>query len=96
MFIISLTYKVELEEVDKHLDAHIAYLKDAYANGNFIASGRKVPRTGGIIFSKVKNRDQLETILKKDPFNQAGIAKYDITEFIPGMVADGFETLKEV
>ncbi len=34
-------------------------------------------------------------ILVKDPFYKAGIAEYEITEFIPSMVADGFEKLKE-
>jgi uncharacterized protein YciI len=95
MFIVSLTYKRPLEEVDSHLDAHVAYLKQEYANGSFIASGRKVPRTGGIILSNIKTRDELEAILTKDPFYIAGIADYDIMEFIPGMVADGFEKLKE-
>ena len=95
MFIVSLTYKCPLEEVDCRLDAHVAYLKQEYANGNFIASGRKVPRTGGVILSNVKTKDELAAILAKDPFNIAGIADYDIVEFIPNMVAEGFEILKE-
>ena len=95
MFIVSLTYKRPLEEVDSHLDAHVAYLKQEYANGSFIASGRKVPRTGGIILSNIKTRDELEVILTKDPFYIAGIADYDMMEFIPSMVAEGFEKLKE-
>ena len=95
MFIVSLTYKCSLEEVDKHLNTHVAYLKQEYANGNFIASGKKIPRTGGILLSNVKTRNELETILAKDPFFQAGIAEYDITEFSPTMVAEGFENLKE-
>ena len=95
MFVISLTYKCQLEEVDKHLDAHVAYLKHEYSNGSFLASGRKVPRTGGVILSTVKTRNELELILERDPFFQAGIAKYEITEFIPSMVAEGFEKLKE-
>lgn len=45
MFIISLTYKSDLEEVDKLLDDHVVYLKKEYANGNFIASGRKLKFT---------------------------------------------------
>ncbi len=36
----------------------------------------------------------MEAILAKDPFNIAGIAEYDIMEFIPSMVAEGFEKLK--
>ena len=95
MYIVSLTYKCPLEEVDKHLDAHVTYLKEEYDNGNFIASGRKIPRTGGVILAAVENRNELETIIGKDPFFKAGIAEYDITEFIPSMVAEGFENLKE-
>ncbi len=95
MYIVSLTYKCPLQEVDKHLEAHVAYLKQEYDNGNFIASGRKVPRTGGVILSTVETRDQLETILGKDPFYKAGIAEYDITEFVPSMVAEGYEKLTE-
>jgi uncharacterized protein YciI len=95
MFIVSLTYKSDLEEVDRHLDAHVDYLKQEYAEGNFIASGRKIPRTGGIILSCVKNKDELELILAKDPFYKAGIAEYDIIEFDPSMVAQGFEILQK-
>jgi len=95
VFVVSLTYKCPLEEVDSLLDAHVEYLKQEYANGNFIASGRKVPRTGGVILCSVKTRDEMEAILAKDPFHTAGIADYDIIEFIPGMVAEGFEKLRE-
>jgi uncharacterized protein YciI len=95
MFIVSLKYKCGLEEVDKHLNAHVAYLNEEYANGNFIASGRKIPRTGGIILSCVKNKEKLESIISKDPFNKAGIAEYDIIEFVPSMVAKGYEILQK-
>nr|WP_321396855.1 YciI family protein [uncultured Desulfobacter sp.] len=95
MFIISLHYKCEIAEVEKYLDLHVEYLKKEYANGNFIASGRKIPRTGGIILSCVKNKDELELILSKDPFKKAGIAEYVITEFVPSMVAEGYEILQK-
>jgi uncharacterized protein YciI len=95
MFIVSLNYTRGLEEVDKHLDDHVAYLKQEYANGHFIASGRKIPRTGGIILSCLKNKDELKQILERDPFNIAGIAEYEITEFVPSMVAEGYGILKK-
>ncbi len=95
MFIVSLTYKCPLEEVDKHLNAHIDYLKEQFANKSFIAAGRKIPRTGGIILSNVKTKDELQLILAQDPFYKADVADYEITEFIPSMTADGFENLKE-
>jgi len=95
MFLISLNYKCQLEEVDRYVDDHAAFLKKEYQNGSFILSGRKIPRTGGIILSNLKSKDELELVLSKDPFNQAGIAEYSITEFAPSMAADGFEVLTQ-
>ena len=83
MFIVELTYKVELEKVDQFLNEHIAFLNEQYELGNFIASGRKVPRTGGIILSKVESKSELEKIIERDPFKINGLADYDLTEFIP-------------
>ena len=94
MFIVSVHYTSPLEVIDAHLDAHVDFLKQEYARGSFIASGRKVPRTGGVILSNVKSKADLEAILVNDPFQIAGIATYDITEFTPSMVAEGFEKLQ--
>ena len=38
MFIVNLTYKVSLDEVEKYLQDHVAYLKVQYEEKNFIAS----------------------------------------------------------
>ena len=94
MFVVSLTYTVALSEVDQYIDAHIAYLEKQYAEGYFLASGRKVPRTGGIILARANDRAHLDAILRKDPFYQAGVADYDIMEFEPSMTAEGLDALK--
>ncbi|WP_103070285.1 YciI family protein [Aquimarina sediminis] len=95
MFVISLKYKVTLDKVEEELDNHISYLKKQYDLGNFHASGRKKPRTGGIILSKVKERKQLDEILEKDPFYIKDIADYEIIEFIPTMTSDDLKCLLE-
>jgi uncharacterized protein YciI len=95
MFIVSLTYTCDLEKVDELLDEHIAFLKNQYAKGSFIASGRKVPRTGGIILARVESREALEEIIKGDPFHKNSIADYEINEFVPTMAGDGFENILE-
>ena len=59
MFIVNLTYKVSLDEVDKYLQDHVEYLKVQYDQKNFIASGRKNPRDGGVILSKLQKTDEL-------------------------------------
>lgn len=95
MFIVSLTYTSDLKEIDKFLLEHIEYLKIQYKKGNFIASGRKIPRTGGIILSKLDNINDLEKVLNQDPFKINNLAKYEIQEFVPSMTSDEFINLKE-
>lgn len=83
MFLIMMHYKKPLEDVEKHLAAHRSFLGEGYDNDFFIVSGPRNPRTGGIILSQLKNREQLEEILQKDPFFVNGIADYEIIEFMP-------------
>ena len=49
MFIVSITYKAELAEVDFWILDHQVFLDKYYASGHFLASGKKEPRTGGVI-----------------------------------------------
>ena len=65
MFLVLITYKKPLEEIDHHLAAHRSFLDEGYKNDFFIVSGAENPRTGGVIISQLSNRDQLEKILKK-------------------------------
>lgn len=95
MFIISLTYIKPLEEVDAQLEDHVEYLKEQYKLGNFLASGRKVPREGGIILARAVSREEIETIITLDPFYRHQIASYEITEFNPTMSVDELAFLKE-
>ncbi|GET34012.1 hypothetical protein PbJCM13498_28750 [Prolixibacter bellariivorans] len=94
MFIVILTYKVAIEEVEKHLEAHVEYLKKQYEAGSFIASGRKVPRTGGVILSNTDSKEELENVLSQDPFNINDVADYEIIEFVPTMTSKELEFLK--
>lgn len=95
MFIFDLTYQKPLDEVDSHLPAHIAYLDRHYRSGEFICSGRKSPRTGGIILCQAADRAAAQAIAEEDPFYQNGIARYAVTEFIPSKYADGFAPFAE-
>ncbi|MGR3808955.1 YciI family protein [Jiulongibacter sp. NS-SX5] len=95
MFIINLTYTSALEKIDEFLNEHIAFLNEQYSLGNFLASGRKVPRTGGIILSNVKSKSELEKIVAEDPFHQNNLANYELTEFIPTKTCKELEFLVE-
>lgn len=91
MFIIILTYQKEITEVEKQLEAHRAYLEANYQSGNFIASGRQEPRTGGIILCRASDKNAVHELIKSDPFYIHEIAKYDIIQFEPTKYVSGFE-----
>ena len=63
MYIIILTYQKDLSEVEKHLEAHRAYLDRHYASGHFIASGAQVPRKGGVILCKADSKEEILGII---------------------------------
>src|SRR3954463_4211564 len=63
MFIVTLTYLKPVEEIDALMDAHVAWLKRHYDEGLFIASGRRVPRTGGVILARSGDEAALRAAL---------------------------------
>ena len=93
MLILSLTYTVPLDKVDQHSEAHMAWVKKGYEDGYFIASGRKVPRSGGVILSNGE-RSAIEAFCATDPFTIHGIAKYEVTEVAFTTAVSGAEILK--
>lgn len=95
MFIISLSYKKDISEVEKFIEPHIQFLDKYYADKKFIFSGRKNPRTGGVILVRNVDRNELMEIIKQDPFHQNKIADYDITEVIPSKYDEEFACFVE-
>jgi len=91
MFVIELSYKADLSEIDAHMKAHVAFLKKYYAAGNFLVSGRKFPRDGGIILAVGKDKQQIEAIVKEDPFYKHGLAEFRIIEFRASQRADDIQ-----
>lgn len=93
MFIIELTYKVPLEEIDAHMEAHVTYLHKYYKAKNFIFSGRKIPRDGGIIIATASSKKEIEKIIKQDPFYKYKLADFRIIEFNASQKADKIDEL---
>ncbi|MGW5671691.1 YciI family protein [Micromonospora sp. NPDC003776] len=95
MFVVTLSYLTDLDQVDAALPDHLAWVERQYADGVFLASGRKVPRTGGVILAAGLDRAELDRRLATDPFAERGVAAYEVTEFVAGRVADGLAHLRE-
>jgi uncharacterized protein YciI len=66
----------------------VKFLKKHYASGQFLVSGRKIPRDGGIILALGRDRDEVEAIVREDPFCRLGLADFRIVEFRASQRAD--------
>lgn len=91
MFIIELIYVKPIEEVERNVVKHNEFLNKYFGTGNFICSGRKNPRVGGIIICNVSDKTEAERIIQEDPFFINKVAEYNMIEFLPTKYADGFE-----
>lgn len=96
MFIVSLTYKVPLTEIEPHFNAHMEYVAKHYQTGNFLASGRKEPRTGGVILAKAESLSKMQAIVNADPFIQAEVADAEITEMLVSNTAEELNFLQAI
>lgn len=91
MIIVTLDYTASLEEMDKRLDAHRAWLHDGVKSGRLLAAGRRVPRTGGAFLAR-GTREEVEAWAATDPF--ADVAEYSFVEIDPTVIAPGLEALR--
>ena len=91
MFVIELTYKAPLADIDASMRAHVKFLNKYYAAGKFLVSGRKIPRDGGIILAVGDSRAQVEAIAREDPFYARGLADVRVIEFRASQRSDAFQ-----
>ncbi len=81
MFIIDLHYRAPLEKLDDVMVDHLKFLHKYYKLNVFVASGRKVPRTGGIILALATSKEEIQKIMQEDPFCRHNRAEFTVTEF---------------
>jgi uncharacterized protein YciI len=56
-----------------------------------VVSGRKIPRDGGIIIAVGKSKNEIDAIVRRDPFCKNGLADFRIIEFRASQRADDIE-----
>ena len=81
MFIINLNYIAPLAKIDALMKEHMVFLNACYREGLFLVSGRKIPRTGGVILAHGSSKEALESLMNNDPFVAEGLAEFSIIEF---------------
>lgn len=82
MFLILLDYVAPPAEIDRHVEAHRRHLAEHYAAGKLLLSGPQVPREGGVIIACVRTREEVEAMMRRDPFVVADVVRYRVIEFV--------------
>lgn len=83
LFVLSVSYTAPIQVIEEHLEDHRDWLDGKFKDGTFLASGPKVPRSGGIILARGISLEELKALVADDPFVLAKIARYEFTAFEP-------------
>jgi uncharacterized protein YciI len=93
VFVLLLTYIKPLAEVDALMRRHVAWLNEHYDAGRFLVSGRRIPRTGGVIVARGDDREEIEAVAASDPFVTGGVATCEVVQFRASQTAGGLDQL---
>lgn len=81
MFLLLSKYIKPLDEVDRLMPAHRAFLDRFYREGKLVCSGPRDPRTGGVILADVESEVEAMKIVVEDPFFIEKVAHYEVVGF---------------
>jgi uncharacterized protein YciI len=90
LFLVDLTYKAPMGAIQAVLEPHMAFVARCFDGGHFLASGRKDPRTGGIIIAKAEDEGALRALLAEDPFLTEDLVTLSVQAFHPSRVSPAF------
>ncbi len=82
-FLVSIQYKVPVEQLGDNVRLHREFLQIGYDRGWLLMSGPRNPKTGGIIIARTHSLEALAEFFKDDPYQLAGLADHEFTEFDP-------------
>ena len=94
MFLLLGRYLKPVDEVEVHLDAHRAWVREHAEAGRFIAAGREVPLQGGLLVAVGVTRDEVDAMIAAAPYVTEGVAQYDVREYDVVLAAPGAEALQ--
>ena len=87
--VLTLTYLQPLDVVDQTRPAHVAWLNEEVAAGRVLLAGRQESQTGGVLVTGDISVDDAESVIARDPYEQAGLVRYERLSFNGSIRAPG-------
>lgn len=82
-YVLLVSYTADLAAIEAAMPAHRRFLDQYFASGEFLASGPREPRTGGVILARVDTDARLQELIAADPFVRQGLVRYEAVAFRP-------------
>lgn len=87
MFVILLNFSANKANASQFMDGHNAWLRDGFEKGIFLLAGTIQPKLGGAIVAHNAKIEQIQEIVKKDPFVSENVVAAEILEITPSKTA---------
>ncbi|MEO8971368.1 MAG: YciI family protein [Ktedonobacteraceae bacterium] len=81
MFVLLSRFQSPLDEINRFLASHSAWVQRHYESGRFLVSGRREPPIGGIIVAQASSEQEIREVLTTDPLQQMGLVEYGVFAF---------------
>lgn len=87
MFIVQLKFSANKAHASQFMEGHNAWLKDGFAKGTFLLAGTIQPKLGGAILAHNATLEQIQAMVREDPFVAEGVVTAEIIEITPSKAA---------
>jgi uncharacterized protein YciI len=87
--VLKSTYVQPPEIVEQTRPAHLEFLKEEIAAGRLLLAGRQEDGTGGMLITSDIDTADVDDMVARDPYTQAGVANYERTSFNGAFRAPG-------
>ncbi|MBU3673887.1 MAG: GTP cyclohydrolase [Solirubrobacteraceae bacterium] len=94
MIVVLGSYTAPIEEVDRHRERHLGFVRGLVDEGRVLAAGRRDPADGSVLLFAGDDPEDALALLAEDPYALAGLVTYEaVASFSPGLVAEGLDGL---
>jgi uncharacterized protein YciI len=88
--VLKSTYLQPPDVVNETRPAHLEWLKGEVAAGRVVLAGRLEDESGAILITGDLSADEAKSIVDRDPYTAAEVARYEVTAFngafrVPGL-----------
>jgi uncharacterized protein len=87
--VLTSTYLQPPDVVDQTRPAHLEWLSEEVAAGRIVLAGRLEEQSGAVLITGDISADDAQDIVDRDPYTQAGAARYDRVSFNGAFRAPG-------